>query len=134
MSCMRKRLVFLALSSLVALSACAPVETPQAAPRETTGMISISGFAFAPKTFEAAVGDRIVWTNEDDIAHTVTSGKAKEQGVPGVSENQDAQPDGVFDGGTLELNDTFEFTFEQTGTFTYFCAIHAGMKARVVIR
>lgn len=96
--------------------------------------IAISNFAFDPNSVQAAVGDTIVWTNEDDIAHTVTSGRAKKQGVPGVSENRDAMPDGVFDSGTMELNDTFEFVAKESGTFNYFCAIHAGMSAQLVIR
>ena len=95
--------------------------------------VAISNFAFDPVELEIAAGDTVVWTNDDDIAHTVTSGRAKKQGVPGVSKNRDAAPDEVFDSGTMELDDTFDFTFQDSGTFTYFCAIHAGMSARVVV-
>ncbi|MFP5350955.1 MAG: plastocyanin/azurin family copper-binding protein [Actinomycetota bacterium] len=95
--------------------------------------VEVVDFAYAPEQLEIQTGDTVTWVNRDDIAHTVTSGRAKKQGVPGVSENRDAAPDGVFDSGTMELDDTFDFTFDQAGTFTYFCAIHAGMSARVVV-
>lgn len=104
-------------------------------PAETSGGagVAISDFAFDPDPLELDQGQTVTWTNDDDIAHTVTSGRAKKQGVPGVSENRDAAPDGLFDSGTMELNDTFEFTFDESGTFTYFCGIHAGMSARIVV-
>lgn len=131
---MRKRLVALGLIALMAGTGCAPKDAPQASFDDTASTISIANFAFDPGTVEASVGDTIVWTNEDDIAHTVTSGRPKKQGVPGVSQNKDAEPDGLFDSGTMELNDTFRFTPRETGTITYFCAIHAGMSARLIVR
>lgn len=95
--------------------------------------VDIADFAFAPADLEIEQGETVTWINQDDIAHTATSGRAKKQGVPGVSKNRDAAPNGVFDSGTMELDDSFDFTFEEAGTFTYFCAIHAGMSARVVV-
>lgn len=113
---------------------CAGSPAAEDTPAESTPTsAAISNFAFDPAELEIAAGETVVWTNSDDIAHTVTSGRAKKQGVPGVSKNRDAAPDGVFDSGTMELNDTFDFTFQESGTFTYFCAIHAGMSARVVV-
>lgn len=102
-------------------------------PDQDATTVEVVDFAYAPEQLEIQTGDTVTWVNQDDIAHTVTSGRAKKQGVPGVSENRDAAPDGVFDSGTMELDDTFDFTFDQAGTFTYFCAIHAGMSARVVV-
>ena len=138
---MKKTLVSLAVSGLLITSACgggasSGGSTASAQPQgEAAGtQVAIVDFAYSPADVEVAVGDTVVWTNEDDIAHTVTSGQAKKQGVPGVSPNKDAKPDGVFDSGTMELDDTFEFTAEKAGSFTYFCAIHAGMSAQIVVR
>jgi plastocyanin len=100
----------------------------------TSAEVSIVNFAYDPSTIEVAPGETVLWTNDDDIAHTVTSGKAKKQGVPGVGEDRDAVPDGVFDSGTMELDDTFEFTADEPGSYSYFCAIHAGMRGTVVVR
>ena len=130
-----KTLGTLLIAALLA-TGCSPEEPASgmpANPAQDSITVDIADFAFAPAELEIEQGDTVTWTNEDDIAHTVTSGRAKKQGVPGVSKNRDAAPDGVFDSGTMELNDTFEFTFDESGTFTYFCAIHAGMAARVVV-
>lgn len=134
---------------LLALPGCggaAPVAAPdEAAPVTTPGGVGVApdgdakqaaivGFAFEPNVLRVDVGDTVRWTNEDDIAHTVTSGRPKKQGVPGVSEDRAARPDGTFDSGTLELDDTFEFVARSAGTYRYFCAIHAGMEARLIVR
>ena len=43
-------------------------------------------------------------------------------------------PDGKFDSGQLAKGDEFEFTFEESGTYEYFCEIHpATMSGRVVV-
>lgn len=134
---MTKKPISIAFAALILSAACSSDPASRAAdtsPASNGKGIAITNFAFDPDPAEAAIGDTIVWTNEDDIAHTVTSGRAKKQGVPGVSTDRDAAPDGAFDSGTMELNDSFEFVAEESGTFTYFCAIHAGMSAQLVIR
>ena len=98
----------------------------------TEADIRIATFAFEPSTLHVRVGDAVIWRNEDDILHTVTSGLPKRQGVPGVSEDRPARPDGLLDR-DLELNDTFNFEFEQAGTFSYYCDIHSGMRGKVVV-
>lgn len=123
--------VFAALTALVA---CSPEPPSSVEGSRTTREVAIASFAFDPPSIDVDRGQAVTWVNRDDIAHTVTSGRAKRQGVPGVSDNRDAQPDGAFDSGTMELNDDFTHTFDEQGTFTYYCAIHAGMKARVVVR
>lgn len=129
-----KRIAFL-FAMLLALSACAGEEPPSSA-RESPAPtdVSIAGFAFEPPQIEVDRGDAVTWVNRDDITHTVTSGRPKRQGIPGVSKDRDAEPDGTFDSGTMELDDAFTHTFDEQGTFIYYCAIHAGMKARIVVR
>ena len=78
--------------------------------------ISIKDFAFGPSTLAVSVGETVTWTNnEDGIGHTTTS------------------DDGVWQSGTLNPGDTFEFTFTEAGTFTYFCSIHPSMTATVTV-
>ena len=105
----------------------------QEAPNEASGTeVSLRNVKFEPGEITIAAGDTVTWTNEDTVLHTVTSGTGQEQGVPGVSENTDAEPDGLFDHEMPE-GETFSFTFEKAGTFEYFCAIHPGMTGTVVV-
>ena len=68
------------------------------------------------------MGTTVEWVNgEDSISHTVTSG------TPGY-------PAGVFDSGPLPPGDSFRFTFQQPGTYEYFCGIHTRMRGRIVVK
>ena len=96
-------------------------------------MVAIQSFEFRPSLLDVEAGATAVWSNEDDILHTVTSGTAGEQGVPGVSEDLAPSPDGLFD---LQLDgqaSTATFTFDDPGTYAYFCAIHSGMSGTVQV-
>lgn len=81
---------------------------------ESGSEVVISGFTFSPDTLEVSVGDTVTWTNEDGTEHTVT-----DQG-------------GAF-GESLGSGDRFEFTFDEAGTYSYFCGIHPDMTGEVVV-
>ena len=95
--------------------------------------VEIDGIAFAPKRLEVEVGTDVTWVNFDDVAHTITSGVQAEQGVPGVSEGEDARPDGTFDGRLDGKDASFSYTFGDAGTYEYYCAIHVGMVGKIVV-
>lgn len=75
--------------------------------------VSIMGFAFEPASLEVAAGAEVAWTNEDPAQHTVTA------------------RDGSFDSGPLSQGEAFSVTLDQSGTVTYFCAIHPTMEGTV---
>lgn len=148
----RTKMAVGAVSTLMLFGACggsgdrtsevdtASSTSPQSSPSEdsapaTSGgsEVTLQTFRFEPGEIEIEVGETVTWTNNDDILHTVTSGKGQKQGVPGVSENKDAQPDGLFDQQMDGVGATFEFTFEKSGTFNYFCSIHPGMTGKVIV-
>jgi plastocyanin len=91
------------------------VNAIEAGPRAITNT-DISNFAFTP-TITINAGDTVTWTNKDGAPHTATS---------------DATP-AVFDSGTLNLNDSYSFTFLTAGSFPYHCAIHPFMTGTVVV-
>ncbi len=79
--------------------------------------VTIKGFEFKPAELSTPAGTEVTWTNDDSATHTAT---AKEG------------PDG-FDSGDLESGDTFSFTFEEAGTYDYYCSIHPTMTASVTV-
>ena len=95
--------------------------------------ISLEGLTFDPERIVVAPGTKITWTNEDSVQHTVTSGTKGTQGAPGVSKGTSDKPDGTFDGALDDSGTTFTFTFEEPGTYEYFCRIHGGMTGVIVV-
>lgn len=79
--------------------------------------ISIRNLAYSREKITIKKGSTITWTNEDSMAHTVTSTSSSDS----------------FDSGTLEKDQTFSKTFNSVGTFDYFCSFHSSMKAEVVV-
>ncbi|MGH2739752.1 MAG: cupredoxin domain-containing protein [Actinomycetota bacterium] len=80
--------------------------------------ITVEAFQFKPSPLEVVAGTAVVWTNNDDIGHTVTAGAPDD-------------PDGLFDGPLDGQGATFSFTFEEAGTYRYFCSIHPSMLGEI---
>lgn len=80
--------------------------------------------AYDPLDLEVEVGTAVTWTNNDEVAHTVTSGE---------SDGTAGEADGTFDSGFIEPGETFSYTFDEPGTFTYFCTPHPWMQATVTV-
>lgn len=83
--------------------------------------VFIQGMAFSPANRTISVGTSIKWTDKESITHTITSG------VPGA-------PSGLFDSGNIGSNGTFSFTFNQAGTFKYYCKIHSSMTGTITVQ
>ena len=75
--------------------------------------------AFEPARLEVKAGTTVTWQQRDPGAHTATSGDV-EQGAAGVTQ----RPDGLFDSGPLSTDDSFQHTFDDPGTYPYFCSLH----------
>jgi plastocyanin len=88
-----------------------------AAPAEAA---TIKTFQFQPKAVEVRAGTTVIWTNEDNIDHTVTSGTA------------DA-PVGNFDSGGFGKGRSFSAVFQTPGEYAYFCAKHKSMRGTVKV-
>jgi len=80
-----------------------------------TQNINISNFAFDPPSITIAPGTTVTWTNQDSVAHTVTGDNV------GLAS------------GHLAKGQSYSFTFNQAGTFTYHCSIHPTMKGTVIV-
>ena len=76
---------------------------------------------YIPYEVTISVGDTVTWSNDDTAAHTVTSGTSS------------GGADGVFDSSLFMSGSTFEFTFDDSGTFDYFCMVHPWMTGQVQV-
>jgi len=75
---------------------------------------------YTPSKISIRQGESVTWLNEDAAFHTVTSG---------TYEN----PNGLFDSGHLDPNESFTVKFEESETFDYFCTLHPWMKGKVIV-
>lgn len=86
----------------------APAQAAPPPPAPETITINVEDNKFTPNKITVPVGATVVWTHTGQRPHTITA------------------DDGTFDSGRLENGATFSFTFEQAGTFPYFCQFHGG--------
>lgn len=76
---------------------------------------------YIPYEVNVPVGETVTWSNDDTAAHTVTSGSIAD----GTS--------GVFDSSLFMAGTTFSHTFEEGGTYPYFCVVHPWMLGVVMV-
>jgi plastocyanin len=95
------------------MAVCCAVYAALAETGETR--IAIDNFTFKPAAITVRVGTRIVWENNDDIPHSLV------------------ETQGKFHSPALDTEDKFGFTFDQAGTFEYFCGLHPHMTGKVVV-
>ena len=77
---------------------------------------------FDPNPVTIAMGGTVTWENVDNAAHTVTSGSPADG------------PDGVFDSSLIMAGGaSFSHTFDDAGTYDYFCMVHPWMAGSVIV-
>src|SRR5579863_3563181 len=100
--------------------AAAPVTEPAAqaatAPAGKVFEVKVDNFSFSPQTITISPGTTVIWTNRDDIPHTVVS------------------DDKVFKSKVLDTDEKFSFTFDKAGNFPYFCSVHPKMTGKVIVQ
>ncbi len=100
---------------LAPVAVAAAVLFAPAAQAETVH-IGIKDFMYTPMTVTVTQGTTVLWINLDDIPHTV------------VEKNK------AWRSGALDTNDTYNHTFDQPGTYEYFCGLHPQMVAKVIVK
>lgn len=90
--------------------------TPTPTSTEDQFKVSIANFTFNPATLTVPVGAEVNFKNNDKVDHTITS------------------TTGQFDSGTLQSGDVFTYTYNNAGTYDYFCKIHPNERGSVVVK
>ena len=81
-----------------------------------SGSVTIADFTFSPASITIDVGDTVTWNNNGPTPHSATAN------------------DGSFDTGILRKGQSGSHTFNEAGSFSYFCTPHPYMKAAVVVQ
>lgn len=115
------RLAGLLVAVMLAIAACGNGEGSDTTTTSGDGdgaanEVVMEGIAFQPGEITVEAGTEVTWTNQDSVSHTTTS------------------DDELWDSGTLSSDESFSFTFDEPGTYSYICTIHpARMQATVIV-
>jgi len=71
---------------------------------------------YVPSEITVPTGTTITWTNDDNTIHTVT------------------EQEGLFDSGIMSPGSIWEYTFDTTGEFDYYCSLHPFMTGIVIVK
>jgi plastocyanin len=90
--------------------------TPTCPPNVPVQPVSIQDTEFVPDPVTVGVGATVHWTNESsrERPHTTTSSN------------------GLWDSGSLSPGQSFDFTFNTPGTYTYLCTLH-GFTGTIIV-
>ena len=80
-----------------------------------THLVKIKDFAFDPAMLRVAVGDAVVFVNEDAVPHTATAN------------------DRSWDSGLMKTQDIWRLVIDAETAESYFCFYHPGMQATLQI-
>ena len=75
---------------------------------------------YIPSLIVIEKGKQVTWVNEDSAFHSITSGFYD-------------TPTDLFDSGHLDPFESYTLTFDEAGTYDYFCTLHPWMKGQVIV-
>ena len=132
--------VYVAASLLAILSAVAIAssgnlsvfaQSPDVQVSIVPGGSTLAEKAWSPNPVEVTVGQKVVWTNNDSVQHTVTSGSP---GSPDSGQEFDSGLTKTATGpGLLNKGATFEWTATTAGEIPYYCQLHPTQIGSVVV-
>ena len=76
---------------------------------------------YTPSNLTIQGNTTVIWTNNDTVLHTVTSG------------NPNEGPSRLFDSSLIGPNNQFNYTFSDEGQFKYYCTLHPFMTGAVTV-
>jgi plastocyanin len=91
-------------------------EQPQGVLASAQADVKIAGMQFKPAVLKVKTGEEVIWINTGNMPHTVT----------GSNDNRLASL--RMDNGSM-----FKHTFNEPGTYTYYCALHPSMTGKIIV-
>ena len=118
--------VLLAIVSMVAIAPNAfamhhEATVTNALGSSTPGCEATADGCFIPNPVTIPIGGTVTWDNSDNAAHTATAGSAADG------------PSGVWDSSLIMAGGSFSFTFDEAGSYDYFCMVHPWMAGLVIV-
>ncbi|MBA2862012.1 cupredoxin family copper-binding protein [Methanococcus maripaludis] len=92
-----------------------PVDTSTNFEAQNEATVLIEDFSYKPSSITVRVGATVIWIQKDSVRHSVTSNE------------------GVFDSGLLSKGISWNYTFNEAGTYDYYCIPHPYMKGTVEV-
>ena len=80
----------------------------------------INDNCYIPSQIVIKEGKQVTWINKDSAFHSVTSGFYD-------------VPSDLFDSGYLDPSESYTLTFDEVGTYDYFCTLHPWMNGQVIV-
>lgn len=79
--------------------------------------VKIADMAFSPAQITIKKGTKVTWTNSDSVSHDVKEKDGKTgPNSPALSQGQ-----------------SYSFTYNESGTYNYYCSIHPQMTGSVIV-
>ena len=103
------RKLILTLAAVTALAVAGPAGA-------ATKTVNIFGSTFSPKTTTITQGDTVTWVNRDNANHQILADRAQ------------------FVSAILRPKQTFSFTFNAAGTYTYKDELHPALKGTITVK
>ena len=90
----------------------------KAADAVATDQVEIEDYAFSPAVITVKVGTKVTWTNKDSVQHNIVADEASSNAP---------------NGDLIAKGESYSFTFNKAGTYSYHCSPHPFMKATVIV-
>ena len=111
-----RRVVPVVAAMALALVVVGLLEGGRGARAQDGTTVTIADFTFSPNSITVQAGSTVTWVNNDTVPHTATGNN------------------GEFDTGQIAPGGSASITFDNAGTFAYFCSIHPNMTATIIVQ
>ncbi len=99
-----------------------PVTTTIQPPDAGEVTIIIENYSFNPPEITIPRGTMVTWVNQDPFDHQITNDATTSYELGAI-----------FRSDPLSEGESYAFTFNTSGTYPYYCAIHPFMKATITV-